>query len=148
MTTAIPEALASEHWEFVQNLLHDLQGEEDREQLACLFGQWRLSIKAFRRVEAHRMALAEPTGEDILFHRACVTDLLSFGTLIEIAAGGHSESELAGYGVRLDVIRAIRQDLQNSYDEWHGQVPQSRLGELNDRIFHAAPELNFENSRS
>jgi hypothetical protein len=148
MTAVVPALPSSDHWEFVQNLLHDLQAEEDRAQLAYLFGQWRLSIKAFRRVETHRMALMNPTDLDLLFHRACVTDLISFGTLIEIAASEHTDSELATYGIRMETIKAILQDLRNAFDEWHGQVSETRIGDLKERIFNAAPELNFPNPRS
>src|SRR3954469_23893667 len=91
-------------WAFVQELLHDLQAEEDREQLAYLYGQWRLSIRAFRRVEARRMTAMEPTETDLLFHKACITDLMSFGTLLQIAAQRHPAEELASCGIRLDVI--------------------------------------------
>ena len=145
---ATKEAPSEKHWEFVQNLLHDLQAEEDREQLAELFGQWRLSIKAFRRVEARRMNLDDPTDIDILFHRACVTDLISFGTLIEIAAREHNPEDLYAHGVKLEYVVAILKDLQNTFDEWHGQVPDDKLDSLRDRIFHAAPELNLEDSRA
>ena len=139
---------SSNHWEFVQNLLHDLQAEEDREQIAYLFGQWRLSIKAFRRVEAHRMNLTSPTELDVLFHRACVTDLISFGTLIEIAARGHDPAELSNHGVKLEFVIAIIQDLQNTLDEWHAQVSSAKLEGLRDRIFNATPELNLTNTRA
>lgn len=136
------------HWQFVQNLIQDLQAEEDREQLASLFGQWRLSIKSFRRVETSQMVIADPTEMDLLCHRACVTQLISLGTLIELHAMEHSESDLKSHGLRLETIRAMVLDLQNSYAEWHGQIGDKHIEDLQNRIFHAAPELNFGNSRA
>lgn len=135
-------------WEFVQSLLHDLQAEEDREQIASLFGQWRLSIKAFRRVEERRMIRNKPEPLDLMRHKACVTNLISFGTVISIAAKEHTDEELAQHGLRKDVIDSIVQDLHNTFDEWHGQVPDRRIEELNQRIFNAPPELNLKDTRA
>ena len=135
-------------WAFVQELLHDLQAEEDREQLAYLYGQWRLSIRAFRRVEARRMTAMDPTETDLLFHKACVTDLMSFGTLLQIAAQDHSVAELASCGIRIDVIEAILRDLHNTFDEWHAQIPAARVDSLAATIFDATPELNFPSPRA
>lgn len=136
------------HWQFVKNLLHDLQAEEDREQLASLFGQWRLSIRFFRRVETARMLACEPTEVDLLFHQACVTELISVGTLIELAAMGHTEEDLRAHGLKLAVIRSMVADLRNTFDEWHGQTGEDHIAKLQDRIFHAAPELNLGDSRA
>jgi uncharacterized DUF497 family protein len=149
MPTSTTETASMECWEFVKNLLNDLQAEEEREQLATLFGQWRLSLKAFRRAEAQRITLQDcPTEADMLFHRACVTELISVGTLIEIGANEHSQDELAKHGLRLETIHAYLQDLRNTLDEWHGQVPESRLETIRNRIFYAPPELNFQDSRA
>lgn len=136
------------HWQFVKNLLHDLQAEEDREQLASLFGQWRLSIRVFRRVETARMVNSEPTEVDLIFHRACVTELISVGSWIELAAMGHTEEDLRKHGLKLGVIRAMDLDLRNSFDEWHGQSGEKHIEQLQERIFHAAPELNLGDSRA
>ncbi len=94
------------------------------------------------------MTLTDPTETDILFHRACVTDLISFGTLIEIAAREHPPMDLDSHGIRLDIIEAILKDLRNTFDEWHGQVPEARIENLRERIFNATPELNFEAPRN
>ena len=146
MTATIADQSAPE-WRFVQDLLHDLQAE-DREQLAYLYGQWRLSIRAFRRVEARRMAAMEPTATDLLFHKACVTDLMSFGTLLQIAVQTHTDQELAACGIHSEVITAILRDLHNTFDEWHAQIPASRIETLSSAIFDAAPELNFSSPRT
>ena len=148
MPIATAPDISVNEWTAVQDLLHDLQSEEDREHLAYLYGQWRLSIRAFRRVEARRMTAMEPTETDILFHKACVTDLMSFGTLLQIAAQGHDDDELARHGVRPDVMDAILRDLHNTFDEWHAQVPQDRFDSLSAAIFDASPELNFANPRT
>jgi hypothetical protein len=148
MTLATDADISAHEWAAVQDLLHDLQAEEDREHLAYLYGQWRLSIRAFRRVEARRMTAMEPTETDLLFHKACITDLMSFGTLLQIAAKNHADEELAKYGVRRDVVEAILRDLHNTFDEWHAQIPQDRVDHLSAAIFDAAPELNLSNPRA
>lgn len=135
-------------WDFVKSLLHDLQAEEDREQIASLFGQWRLSIKAFRRVEERRMIRNTPEPLDLMCHEACVTDLMSFGIMLSIAAKEHSDEELAQHGLRKDIIDSIVKDLHNTFDEWHGQVPEERIDELKQRIFDAPPELNLKDTRA
>lgn len=147
-TSAPAVAPSVREWEFVQNLLRDLQAEEDREQLSSLFGQWRLSIKAFQRIETLCLILREPTPQDILLHRACISNLISTGSFIEAAAREHTPDELGRHGLSLDVIEATLLGLRNTFDEWHAQVPPERISELNDRIFHAAPELNFADSRA
>lgn len=148
MTDTIIDGPSEVHWQFVKNLLQDLQAEEDRQQLASLFGQWRLSIRFFRRVETSRMVLDEPSETDLLCHRACVTQLISVGTLIEVAAMEHSEQDLKSHGLKLETIRSMVLDLQNTYGEWHGQIGDTRLENLQDRIFHAAPELDLRDSRA
>ncbi len=140
--------ISAAEWEFVQNLIRDLEAEEDRKQIASLFGQWRLSLKAFRRVESARMFDLQPTEEDRKFHLVCVTHLISFGTMLEIAAAQHSDRDLATHGLKRDIISAMVNDLRNTYDEWHGQVPPERIEELSNLIFHASPELNFTNPRT
>lgn len=142
------EGLSAGDWRFVQSLLRDLQAEEHREQIAYVFGQWVLSVSAFRRVESARMVAEVPTELDLLFHKALVADLISVGTMLIIATRAHDKGRLAGRGVRPGVIMAMVQDLHNSFDEWHGQVPEARLEALRDTIFHAAPELHLQDSRA
>jgi len=141
MTTVTVQSQSSEishvDWAFVTNLLHDLQAEEDREEIASLFGQWRLSIKAFRRVEERRMIRSSPEPLDLLCHKVCVTNLMSFGTMLQVAATDHGDDELAKHGLRRDVIEALVQDLHNTLDEWHGQVSEGRVAELESQIFNA-----------
>ena len=135
-------------WDFVKSLLHDLQAEEDREQIASLFGQWRLSIKAFRRVEERRMIRKKPEPLDIMCHKVCVTNLISFGTMLLVCANEHTDDDLAQHGLRKDIIDALVKDLQNTFDEWHGQVPDGRIDELTQRIFDVPPELNLKDTRT
>ena len=134
MLATAPDISANE-WTAVQDLLRDLQSEEDREHLAYLYGQWRLSIRAFRRVEARRMTAIEPSEKDVLFHKACGTDLMNFGTFLQIAAQGHAPDELAKHGVRRDVMAVILRDLHNTFDEWHTEMPPDRLDCLSAAIF-------------
>lgn len=136
-----------EHWEFVRQLLHDLDQEEDRERIAYILGQWRLSIRAFRRVEEQRMVQQDPTSQDLLLHKACVTALLSTGAIIQALAHDHSPSDLAAHGVNPDTIAALMQDLHNTLDEWHGQACPDRLAQLRDNIFNASPELDLRTPR-
>jgi hypothetical protein len=146
--TASHTDLGNEHWEFVRGLLNDLEREEeDRERLAYFFGQWRLSIKAFRRVEEQQMVLQDPTEQDLLFHKACVTALISHGSLLMALAKDHDADAMASHGADIEVIAAIMRDLHNTFDEWHGQANQQKLETLSDRIFNATPELNLRDSR-
>jgi len=142
------QEISPSDWEFVESLLHDLQAEENREQIASLFGQWRLSIKAFRRVEHKRMVQKRPEPLDMLFHKICVTNLISFGTMLQVAAGEHSDEELSKHGIKKDVIESLVRDLQNTFDEWHGQVPEGRLDDLRKKIFDVPPELNLSDTRT
>lgn len=153
--TSMAETLRQAHfqgispgeWEFVKNLLRDLQAEENREQIASLFGQWRLSIKAFRRVEEGRMIRQDPEPLDLLCHKVCVTNLMSFGTMLLVLAEEHTDQELAQHGLRRDIIDSLVRDLHNTLDEWHGQVPDGRIEELKQKIFDVPPELNLKDSR-
>lgn len=141
------QEISPSDWEFVESLLHDLQAEEDREQIASLFGQWRLSIKAFRRVEYRRMIQKGPEIRDMLFHKAIVANLISFGTMLQVVAAEHTDEELSKHGVKKNVIESLVRDLQNTFDEWHGQVPKGRLDQLRKQIFDAPPELNLSDTR-
>jgi len=142
---ATGESASPEQWQFVKELLHDLEAEENSEALGSHFGQWRLSIKAFRRVEALRMTLMEPTELDLLFHKACVAELISSGSILDIAAREQKNEDLARHGIERRVIKALLADLHNTFDEWHGQVPEPRIQDIQQRIFNAAPELNLAN---
>lgn len=143
-----PHDLGNEHWEFVRELLNDLEREEeDRERLAYFFGQWRLSIKAFRRVEEQQMVLREPSEQDLLLHKACVTALISHGSLLLALAKNHDAEAMAGHGADIEVISAIMRDLHNTFDEWHGQANEQKLNKLSSLIFDASPELNLRDSR-
>jgi hypothetical protein len=151
MSNLAPSSLSgisASEWEFVQDLIRDLEAEEDRLQIASLFGQWRLSLKAFRRVESTRMFHSDPTEEDRKFHLLCVTHLISFGTMLDLAASQHSEGDLANHGLRREIISAMVDDLRNTYDEWHGLVPEERIEELTNQIFNVSPELDFQDSRA
>ena len=94
------------------------------------------------------MTLMEPTELDLLFHKACVAELISFGTILDIAASEQKDEDLAKHGIERRVIKALLADLQNTFDEWHGQVPEPRINDLQQRIFNAAPELNLSHSRA
>ncbi len=91
------------------------------------------------------MTLMEPTELDFLFHKACVAGLISFGTILDIQASEHRDEDLAMHGMDRKVIKAILADLQNTFDEWHGQVLEPRISDLQQRIFNATPELNLAN---
>src|SRR5438132_12610718 len=118
----IVQAHDSREWEFVKSLLQDLQAEENREELASLFGQWKLSIKAFRRVEERRMTRQSPDNFDLKFHKARLCDLMSFGTMLQVAATEHKAEHLAKHGFHKELLAALLKDLHNTFDEWHGQV--------------------------
>jgi hypothetical protein len=138
----------SRDWEFVKSLLQDLQAEEDREELASLFGQWKLSIKAFRRVEERRMIREAPDALDLKFHKSGVCHLISFGTMLQIAAAEYQTDDLAKHGLHKDLLDALLKDLHNTFDEWHGQVPEQRVNELTEKIFNGTSGSGRENSRT
>ena len=89
-----------------------------------------------------------PTEEDIKFHLVCVTHLISFGAMLEVAASQHNDGELANHRLKRVNIEAMVQDLRNTYDEWYGQVPEERIDQLSEQIFDAAPELNLKVPRA
>src|SRR5262249_48235157 len=124
----LPEIIPSGavEWEFVNSLLQDLQAEQNREELASLFGQWKLLIKAFRRVEERRMIRQSPNPFDWKFHKSGLCDLMSIGTMLQIAVAQHKSEDLEKYGFHRDLLDALARDLHNSFDEWHGQVPEDR----------------------
>jgi len=148
--TYLPEIAprSARDWEFVKSLLQDLEAEEHREELASLFGQWKLSIKAFRRVEERRMTRQSPDPFDWKFHKACLCGLISFGTMLQIATTEHKSEDLAKDGFHKDLLDALLRDLHNTFDEWHGQVSEDRIKELSEDIFRAETSPDREDSRS
>ncbi len=135
-------------WEFVKSLLHDLKVEEDRKELASFFGQWKLSVKAFRRVEERRITRQTPNDLDLKFHKARLCDLMSFGMMMQVAATEHKPDELAKHGFHKELLDALLRDLHNTFDEWHGQVASNRLEELSKEIFDAETKPDRPNSRT
>ena len=89
-----------------------------------------------------------PEPLDLMCHKVCVTNLISFGAMLQVAVTEHTDEELASQGVRRDIIEALVRDLQNTYDEWHGQVPEGRLEQLKKQIFDVPPELNLADTRA
>jgi hypothetical protein len=73
---------------------------------------------------------------------------MSFGTMLLVGASEHADEELAKHGLRKDIIAALVKDLHNTFDEWHGQVPDERIQELKQKIFDVPPELNLEDTRA
>ena len=138
----------SRDWEFAIALIQDVQAESDREELASLFGQWKLSIKTFRRIEERRMVRATPTALDLKFHKAGITHLISFGTALQIDAGENKTDDLAQHGFNKQLLDALLRDLHNTFDEWHGQVPMERIKSLSEEILNASSEPDTRDTRT
>jgi hypothetical protein len=138
----------SRDWEFVSSLLQDVQAESAREELASLFGQWKLSIRQFRKIEERRMVRATPDEIDLKFHKMLITDLMSFGTALQIEVAQHESQDLAKHGFNKDLLDALLKDLHNSFDEWHGQVSAERVTSLSEEILNASSETHPRDSRA
>jgi hypothetical protein len=138
----------SREWQFVTALIRDVQQESDREELASLFGQWRLSIKAFRRAEERRMVRSAPTPLDLKFHKAGAAELISFGTLLQIGATEHKTQDLEQHGFNKQLLDALLRDLHNTFDEWHGQISDERLNLLSEEILNAPATTDLRDSRT
>ena len=138
----------SRDWQLMAALIQDVQAESDREELASLFGQWKLSIKTFRRIEERRMIRSFPTSLDFKFHKTGICDLISFGTMLQIEATKHNTHDLEQHGFNINLLDALLKDLHNTFDEWHGQVPEERIKLLSEEILNAPSEANRQNSRA
>lgn len=94
------------------------------------------------------MIRQSPDDVDLLCHKMCVTNLMSFGSMLLIRATDHADCDLIKHGLRKDVIEALVQDLHNTLDEWHGQIPNDRIDALQRQIFDAPTGANREDSRT
>ena len=81
-----------------------------------------------------------------MFHKARICDLISFGTMLQVALTEHATDELAKHGLHKNLLDALIKDLQNTLDEWHGQVSTERIQELTQKIFNGASGTNRKDS--
>ena len=125
-------------WGFVQDLLADVQAEAVRNKLKetvveC-FGQWKLLVNAFRRVEEKRMLIRTPSLRDYLFHKRLITELISIGSEIKLC------HEICRKEAKIneELLNAILSGLQNSFEAFHSPANEGRIENLRSKIFSAA----------
>src|SRR5260221_645167 len=100
------DSITPQEWQWVQELIAEIQRQERREAFAQTLGQWDLAVRQFRKVEQRRFIGGSPTEEDLRYHAVCLHDLLSVGHNLMRHAGQFTDQELLSLNVRREEIAA------------------------------------------
>jgi hypothetical protein len=131
-------SITPQEWDWVQELIQEVQRQELREAFATGVGSWDLAVRQFRRVEMRRIITGTPTEKDRLHHAICLHALLAFGKVLVLEARRFSDADLAGVGIAQDQIAAYVAELEQSLREWHHGISEAELNAARQRIFGAA----------
>ena len=137
-TISEADAITPREWQWVQELIADVQRQARREAFAQTLGQWDLAVRQFRKVEQRRFVEHTPTEEDLRYHALCLQALLAVGHTLVLDAQRFSEEELAALNVRPEQIVAYVEELNQSLREWHHGLSAEEIKAAQDRIFGAS----------
>lgn len=133
---ALNPEISDQEWQFVDELIQDLENEERQEKLLSAFFFWKNVIRAFRRVEIRRMRRTEPTAKDLRYHSLCLSALITIGEALAMDIGEMKDREvLEKEGVTRENVDATLETLKANWAEWHSEVLPERIETLRARIF-------------
>ena len=136
--TIPPEQFSQEHWDWVRDLIRDLEREQQCDEFLKRLFQWDMGVKQFRKIEMARMILGDPNESDFHSHAACLHALLAIGHSLILEAEEFDGKELAHESVQHAQISAYVEELEQSFREWHHGFNKTEIEEAQRKIFGAA----------
>lgn len=128
--------ISREDWAPIQALLEEVQEQERQEHFVAALYQWDLIVRLFRRIERERLIDRPPTKTDLRYHKFLLHTLLGIGNFLEIQAARTPSDELKkNFGIRREDLAAYLRELEDTYNEWHGEIEPRRLEDLKAAIF-------------
>lgn len=133
------ESDISSEWEWVQDLIRDVERQEERENFAKFLFQWDLAVREFRKMESRKVTLSEnPSARDLRQHAICLHMLLGLGHIIVLESENFGEEELNQWNIRHDHIKAYVDELEQSFREWHHGYTLEEINSAQKKIFGEA----------
>lgn len=131
------EHISQEEWQWVHDMIRDIEREEQRDQYLSSLFQWGLAVRQFRKVEIKRMILGNPDEADFDYHAMCLHALLAIGTALKMNVGQFEREDLIKFHVEPEHILCYVQELEQSFREWHHGFTPQELGAAKAKIFGA-----------
>lgn len=138
-TAATAEEIAPHHWRWVEGLIADIEADNAAQcfHAALAAVRWHVAIQEFNKLEVERMALAEPTLNDLRGHKYCLDKLIAAGEIIANAIEEAGDAGLQGYNMTLADFTAYIDDLRQRHREWHHEFTGAEVLAAQTKIFGA-----------
>jgi hypothetical protein len=131
----VAENISAEHWNWVRNLIREIERDQKRGEFLKQLFQWDLGVREFRKVELSRMILGDPNELDFRYHAICLHSLLAMGNWLVIQGESFDKKDLERAGVEHGHIEAYVAELEQSYREWHHGFEADELKAAQRAIF-------------
>lgn len=131
------EEITHQEWEWVHEMIGEVESQEQREDFARWLFQWDFAVREFRKVEQRRIVLGSPNDFDMRFHALCLHSLLASGHALVLQSHDFDAAELKQFGVAHDQIEAYVTELEQSFREWHHGFTEAELAGARTAIFGA-----------
>jgi len=133
----VAENISPEYWNWVRNLIRDIELQEQCDAFLARFGQWDVGVREFRKIELVRMIRGEPTDVDFRFHAICLHMLLAIGHSLILQSEKFEKGDFAHSNFEHEHIQAYVQELEQSYREWHHGFTDAEIMAAQAKIFGA-----------
>ncbi len=135
--TFADEAITKEEWQWVRELIQDVDQDTRRDQFVRTLFQWDLAVRQFRKVEQKRVISQTPSEEDLRNHALCLHALLALGHALVAESRKFNPDQLEQFAVKHADIQAYVEELEQSYREWHHGFTVGEIAEAQKKIFGA-----------
>ncbi|MCI0535423.1 MAG: hypothetical protein L0Z50_09345 [Verrucomicrobiales bacterium] len=136
--TFADEAIAKEEWQWVRELIQDVDQDTRRDQFVRSFFHWDLAVHQFRKVEQKRVISQTPSETDLRNHALCLHALLTIGHALVFESKKFQAEQLGQFGVKHSDIDAYVDELEQSLREWHHGFSGDDIVEAQQKIFGAS----------
>ena len=106
------EEITQQEWEWVHEMIGEIERQEKREDFARWLFQWDFAVKEFRKVEQRRIVLGTPNDYDRRLHCLCLHSLLAGGHALVLHSENFTPDELRQLGVAHEDIKAYVAELE------------------------------------
>ena len=130
-----PEEITQQEWEWVHDMIEEIDRQERREDFARWLFQWDFAVREFRKVEQRRIILGTPNAYDRRFHSLCLHSLLAGGHALVLHSEDFTPEELKQFGVVHEDITAYVAELEQSFREWNHAFTEAEIGNAQQAIF-------------
>jgi hypothetical protein len=132
---AVEPHISTDQWDWIRELIRDLERDETREGFPKQLFQWDLAVKQFRKAEQARMLLDSPSQRDLRCHSICVCTLIAIGQSLVLQAEQLPADELSLCEMNHEQLAACVEELEQSFREWHHGFTAEEVKAAREAIF-------------